>query len=285
MIASSVTVSSQWVSRAARPFAFANAAVFAVAAYVLCVGPAWVVNAWPWPAAPMSFVFLGSIAASISVVWLSVALANEPAALAGVGVNIVVAAFGASVLLAQQAWVMARGDLALAAVITAVACAFGVWLWRATRRLDVRDRLPLPAIVRWAFIFFVVALTIAGSALVLQNQVFPWRLWNENATLFGFVFLGAAAYFAYAVVAGRWAFAAPALWGFLAYDLVLFVPYFRLLFGNAGAANNFYGGDPINRVSLVIYLAVLSLSALLALYAALLHPATRLWAARTASTA
>jgi hypothetical protein len=216
------------------------------------------------------------------VVWLGIALEDEPAALAGVGVNVIVASFGACLLLAQQAWIMSRVDLWMGAAGSAASGAFGVWLWRAARRIEVSDPRPMPAIVRWAFMFFVVALVIAGSALVLQVQAFPWRLWDQTATLFGFVFLGAAAYFAHTVISGRWSFAAPALWGFLAYDIVLFVPYFKMLFADAGTTDVFYGGAPVNRTSLVIFLAVLTVSALLTLYTALLHPTTRLWSTRPA---
>ena len=78
----------------------------------------------------------------------------------------------------------------------------------------------------------------------------------------------------------RWALGASLfLLGFLAYDLVLFVPYFKML-ADAGVADDIYGGEPVNRTSLVIYLAVLTSSTLLALYAVLLHPTTR-WRAAT----
>jgi len=111
--------------------------------------------------------------------------------------------------------------------------------------------------------------------------VFPWTLDPASATLFGCIFLGAAAFFANAVHSGRWAVAAPALWGFLVYDLVLFVPYVRLLTAGSAAADDIYGeGQRVNLGSLTIYLCVLTASTLLALYAALLHPATRLWRAR-----
>lgn len=285
MVELSDSAPPRWVCGAARVSVLGVAAAVAAVAYALYTGAFWVIGAWPWPETHMSFVFLASIAASVCMVWLSIGLTGELAALAGVGVNIVVASFGACVFLAQQAWTTARGDLALAVVASAVSCAFGVLLWRWARRLPVRDPRSMPLFVRWAFIAFVVTLVVAGSALALQMQVFPWRLQDQTATLFGFVFLGAAAYFAHAVARARWAFGAPPLWGFLAYDLVLFVPYSKLLLADPGAADDIYGsGEPVNRTGLVIYLTVLSTSALLALYAMFLHPATRLWGARPANT-
>ena len=76
------------------------------------------------------------------------------------------------------------------------------------------------------------------------------------------------------------ALAAPPLAGFLAYDLVLFVPYARLLTSDAGtgAVDDYYGSGlsaGINVMSLIIYLGVLSLSALLALYLFFVDPRTR----------
>lgn len=282
MVSLSATASSQWLRRAVRPVAFITAAVSAAMTYALLVRPAWIVDAFPWPESPMSFIFLASIAASIGVVWLTVGLEDEPAALAGVGVNVIVASAGACVLFSQQAWTTSRVDMRVGAVGGAVLAAFGIWLWGAARRIDVRDPRRMPPVVRWAFIVFAVVLVVAGSSLCLRFRVFPWPLWGGTATLFGFIFLGAAAYFAHAVISGRWSFAAPALWGFLAYDIVLFVPYVKLLFAGAGAPVALYGGAPVNRTSLIIYLAVLTVSALLALYSALLHPTTRLWSARPA---
>lgn len=82
------------------------------------------------------------------------------------------------------------------------------------------------------------------------------------------------------------AVASPALWGFLAYDLVLFVPCGRLLFADGTAADDIYGdGQRINLTSLAIHLTVLAASTLLARHAALFDLATRPWHARRAPLA
>ncbi|HEX6364211.1 MAG TPA: hypothetical protein VFZ93_14740 [Albitalea sp.] len=264
--------------RVARALAALTALVFALLALALTLASPMVMAAWPWPETAMSFVFLGSITASVATVWASVALSGELAALAGVGLNIVVAGVPAAVYLGWQATPGARPDLVPALAFAIASSAFGLWLWRATHALPVRDPRPLPASVRIAYRAFVVTLVVAGTALLLQRQVFPWRLQPGSATVFGCIFLGAAAFFANALRSRRWAVAAPALWGFLAYDLVLFVPYGRLLFADSAAADDFYGdGQRINLLSLSIYLAVLAASTLLALHAALVDPATRLW--------
>ncbi|HUG26359.1 MAG TPA: hypothetical protein VMN83_28035 [Albitalea sp.] len=270
-------------SLAVRALAAGVALVFALLSLVLVGAGPRVTAAWPWPEMSISFVFLGAITASVATVWASVALSGEFAALAGVGLNIVVAGVPAIVFLGWQVATGAHADLGLALAFAIASSAFGLWLWRATRGLPVHDPRPLPRTVRVAFFAFVVTLVVAGTALAVQRQVFPWRLQPSSATLFGFIFLGAAAFFANAVRSGRWAVAAPALWGFLAYDLVLFVPYGRLLFADTAAADDFYGdGQRVDMASLAVYLTVLAASTMLALHAALVDPATRLWRARDA---
>ena len=91
----------------------------------------------------------------------------------------------------------------------------------------------------------------------------------------GALFLGAAAYFAYSAAQTRWARAAPALWAFGAYDAVLCVPYLRLLGGSGAVVDDYYGDSGVNMTSLVVYLGVIGFSAVLVMYALLLHPTTR----------
>ncbi len=268
-------------SRIARALAAATALVFALLALVLIGAGPRVVAVWPWPEASMSFVFLGAITASVATVWASVALSGELAALAGVGLNIVIAGVPAVVFLGWQAATGTGPDLVPAVAVAITSSIFGLWLWRVTRALPVRDPRPLPRIVRLAYVAVVVTLIVAGITLLAQRQVFPWRLQPQSASVFGCIFLGAAAFFANSLRSGRWAVAAPALWGFLVYDLVLFVPYARLLFADSASTDDMYGdGQRINLTSLAIYLSVLAASTLLALHAALVDPATRLWRAR-----
>lgn len=264
----------------ARALAAATALGFALMALVLIGAGPRVVTLWPWPETGMSFVFLGSIAASVATVWATVALSGELAALEGVGLNIVVAGVPAVVFLAWHTVSEAGPDLGAALAFASASTVFGLWLWRATRSLPVRDPRPLPRTVRTAYVAVVIALVVAGVMLVAQQQVFPWILQPPSATLFGCIFLGAAAFFANALRSGRWAVAAPALWGFLVYDVILLVPYGRLLFADSAAADDIYvDGQRTNVTSLAIYMTVLTASTLLALHAALLDPATRLWRA------
>jgi hypothetical protein len=258
------------VDVAARGFSVVNAVVWAVLAFGWNFRAEWAVGLFPWPEAPMTFVFLASIGASIAAVWLAVAWAGEWAALSGVGLNVVVAAMGSALHLfsLDRPWLAAGAGLA---------AGFGLLLYAWAHRQPVKDPRAMPPVVRGAFVVFTVVLIVAGAALVTQQQVFPWRLQPSTLVLVGAIFLGAAAYFAHGAANPRWVYAAPPLWGFLMYDLVLFVPYLRLLGADASAVDDYYGdgGDVVNLTSLVIYLTVLSVSAALAVYALFVNPATR----------
>jgi len=82
------------------------------------------------------------------------------------------------------------------------------------------------------------------------------------------MFLGAMTYFIYALVRPSWVNAAGQLAAFLAYDVVLIVPFLTRLPTVA----------PEHRISLIVYTLVVSYSGLLAIYYLFLHKPTRLWA-------
>jgi len=262
-------------AKAVRVLAIANAVLSAALGVGWYSAQRWALALWPWPEVPMTFVFLASIAASIAVVWATIAWTGEVATLSGVGLNIVVASAGAGTHLLMV-------DLVAPAVAAFAATAFGVLLFAWARRQAVHDARAMPLLVRGAFVAFTVTLIVAGAALYSQRQVFPWQLHPSSMVLVGAIFLGAAAYFAHAAAQSRWAYAAPPLWGFLAYDLVLFAPYLRMLSGGGEVVADDYGdGASVNLTSLSIYLGVLGASTALALYCMFVHPSTRFVRRRT----
>jgi len=101
--------------------------------------------------------------------------------------------------------------------------------------------------------------------MVLGHQIFPWPLKPGSLASYGWIFLGAATYFFYPVVQPTWHNARAQLWGFLAYDLVLIVPYLE----------HFKKVVPALRPNLIVYVAVLLYSAALAIYYLFINPATR----------
>ena len=139
----------------------------------------------------------------------------------------------------------------------------GAFLW--SRRIPLRESLPTPAFVRVSFGIFIAALILAGGALIFGVQIFPWQLNHDTAVIFGCIFLGDAFYFLYGLFRPRWNNALGQLLSFLAYDLVLIVPFIGL----------FPTVKPEFMLNLVVYTAVLIYSAVLAAYYLFVNPQTR----------
>jgi len=229
---------------------------------------------WPpairlWPFAgttPLTYVLLASFfAAAAASTWWPIFSRND-GALAGVGLDY-------AVILAPMAGYTAglglRGGGAKFYAVGAaclVGAIFGVWLFRWSRHRPLTAGLPMPPLVRWSFVAFIVALLYASTRLLLHIPTLPWPLTPELSTIAGCLFLGAAAYFVYGLLRPSWANAAGQLAGFLAYDLVLIVPLLARL----------PAVDPQFRASLIIYTIVVVYSGLLAIYYLFINAKTRL---------
>jgi hypothetical protein len=140
----------------------------------------------------------------------------------------------------------------------------GAFLW--SRKIPLRESLPTPAFVKVSFGIFVAVLILAGGALLMRVQIFPWTLNPDSSVIFGCIFLGDAFYFLYGLLRPQWNNACGQLLSFLAYDLVLIVPFIGL----------FPSVKPGYMVNLIVYTAVLLYSAVVAVYYLFIHPPTRL---------
>jgi hypothetical protein len=155
------------------------------------------------------------------------------------------------------------------AIACIVGVIFGLWLLWWSRNIPIRDARPMPRLVYGSFVIFVIALVLVGGALVLKTPtVLPWTLTPELSVVCGWMFLGAAAYFAYGLARPGWHNAVGQLAGFLVYDLVLIIPFLQRLPTIA----------PEFQTSLYLYIVVVGYSGLLAIYYLFVNPATRLWA-------
>jgi hypothetical protein len=160
-------------------------------------------------------------------------------------------------------------------MLFALACAsgvvFGAYLLWSTIRVPIRDTRPIPVLVKISFAVFIIALILVGGALILKTpNILPWSVTPELGVMCGWMFLGAAAYFAYSLVRPSWHNSAGQLAGFLAYDVILIVPFLQRLPTTA----------PELRTSLIIYLIVVIYSGLLAIYYLFINPTTRIWGAK-----
>ena len=234
--------------------------VAGVASLVLCFGfvfqADWATGLWPWPEPPLSYIFLGSIAAAIATPLLWIGVTGELAAATAGALNLAVTYAGATaylVSIAGQSW---QPPLGPAIAVCVVAGLISLAVFALARRLPFRDERPMPRPVRVSFVVFGLALIASGSALVLGLHVFHWPTDRDSSALYGFIFLGAAVYFLHGALWPRWANAAGQLWGFLAYDLILIVPF-------VSRFDEVSGG---NLVSLSIYTFFVVYSGALAAY-------------------
>jgi hypothetical protein len=109
---------------------------------------------------------------------------------------------------------------------------------------------------------------VVSTRLIFKvPNTIPWKITPELSVVIGGMFLGAAAYFVYALLRPSWVNSAGQLVGFLAYDVVLIVPFLTRLPSAA----------PEVRLGLTIYTAVVTLSGLLAIYYLFIHKPTRLF--------
>ena len=219
---------------------------------------------WPWEDGRYSYLFIGSILAAVSAAALWIGWTGELGILPAGSLNVFVIASTTSIyffnLVSQgRSDMLVFGLASMLMMLTSGAAFF----W--SRRLPLTDSRPTPALVRISFGVFIVSLFLAGAALVLRLPVFPWDLNPDSSVVFGCIFLGDAFYFLYGLFRPRWGNAFGQLLSFLAYDLVLIVP-FVLLFDTV---------KPERMLNLIVYTAVLIYSGGLAVYYLLIDPQTR----------
>lgn len=274
-----------WSGSAGRWLAAVLVIPWVLMTYGLHVRAPWATWIWPWTDGRMTYVFLASIAAALAAALEWIAIVDEPAALAGVAINFLTTGIGLSVAFLSMGIARDERELLVFGVTTAVLTGLIALAFRETHGWPVRDALPQPRGVRLAFGFFVLLLVPLGASLVLRSsRIFPWVLPSGTSTIVGVIFLGASSYYMYGLLRGVWAHTGAQLIGFLAYDLVLFVPYTRALLNHddPGASDQYgYGtsttaGSDLNERNLVLYLSVVVFSALVAVYHLVVDPRTRI---------
>lgn len=249
-----------------RPLLLALCAAQLIFAALFLIQSPFALGLWPFPdTTPMTYILLASFfaAAGISTGWA--VLAKEAGALAGIGLDYVMIFAPLAVLSLQLASALGTIQFGMACAVGAI---FGVWLLLTSQRIPMRNTRPMPKLVYGSFVAFIIALALAGGALVLKvPNILPWTLTPDLSVVCGWMFLGAAAYFAYGLMRPSWHNAVGQLAGFLAYDLVLIVPFLQRLPTIA----------PEYRISLYIYIVVVIYSGLLAIYYLFVNRSTRIW--------
>ena len=195
----------------------------------------WATTLWAWEEGPLSYLFIASMQAAIAAAMIWIGLTRSWHMITAGAINLFVMMGGIAIFLLSNA-AAANPTLTITPKIWAygVGCAIfalvnlGLIFW--AQRFVLTDQRMMPLGLRFAFGLFVVALVAVGGALVAKvPDVFPWPLKPETSVLFGWMFLGDAFYFAFALLQPRWSNATTQLWSFLAYDLVLIGPFLQRL--------------------------------------------------------
>ena len=230
----------------------------------------WATALWPWQDSRLSYIFIGAIIAAIAAALIWIGFAREWGAVAAGALNLTVTAGGMAWFLFQLSTSAGQQNLWGYAVGALLFVPFNIALLVWSRRHPIRDPRPTPPFVRISFGLFVAALLIAGIALLLRMpNVMPWPLKPDSSIMFGWIFIGDAFYFLYALLYPRWHNARAQLWSFLAYDVILLPPLLEFT----------STVRPERAISLTIYLAVLVYSAAVAVYYLLLNRQTRAYRA------
>lgn len=228
----------------------------------------FVINLWPFAGTtPLTYLFISSIfaAAAASTFW-AVASGNY-GALAGIGLDYLGILAPVAILSFRLGASSDNTQLTAYGVICVLGALFGLWLFWWSQRFPLDTTIPTPRPVWWSFVIFIIALLIVSTRLILQvPYAIPWTITPELSVVIGWMFFGAALYFAYGLWKPYWSNAAGQLVGFLAYDLVLIVPFLTRL----------PTVPDEHRLGLTIYTAVIIFSGLLAIYYLFIHKPTRL---------
>ena len=230
----------------------------------------FVVNLWPFEGTtPLTFIFVSSIFAAAAAATLWAAASENYGALAGIALDYITILTPLSIFSFQLGASSGNSQLTTFGIACLFGAFFGLGLLLWSIRIPMDTTLPMPGIVRWSFVIFIIALLIVSTRLILKvPNAIPWKITPEISVVIGWMFFGAALYFVYALLRPSWVNAAGQLAGFLAYDVVLIVPFLTRLPTVA----------PENRIGLIIYTAVVSYSGLLALYYLFIHKPTHIWA-------
>ena len=224
-------------------------------------------NLWPWADGRLSYLFIGSILAAVSVAAIWIGWTGELGALPAGALNVFVIAVTCAIFFLQLAVRENRAELytyGFASILMAVA-SIAAFQW--SRKFELTDSRPTPKLVRVSFGIFIAALFFAGGSLVMKLPIFPWDLDPKSSVIFGCIFLGDAFYFLYGLFRPRWHNALGQLLSFLAYDLVLIFPFLAL----------FKTVKPDYQLNLIVYVAVLLYSGALAVYYLFINAGTRVW--------
>jgi hypothetical protein len=254
-----------------------SGALFGVAALGvgvgLLLGQPWAIGLWPFGAleSPLGLVFLASIAMAVAAPTIWIGLSGEVRAAQAGALNLLITFGGWSGYLLSEGQRQGRIDWVATGAACAVAALTMALMAILSGRTAWSDERWVSKWLRGSFAVFAALLIVVGGLLVAAAPtVFPWPAAPSSSVMYGWIFLGAAAYFIHAALQPRRANSTGQLLGFLAYDLVLIGPFIA----------HFSTVRSEHRLSLMIFTAVLVYSGVLAIYHLFIHADSRLRSGR-----
>ena len=253
------------IARYALLFICVGQLLFAIAFFVQLP---FATNLWPFPGTtPLTYIFISSIfaAAAASTFWA--VNSKNYGALAGIGLDYLVILVPMAIFSIQLGLSTGSTPFYLYGIACVFGALFGLGLMLRSIRIPIDNTLRMPRLVWWSFVVFILALTFVSIRLILKvPNAIPWKITPELSVVIGWIFFGAMTYFVYSLLRPSWLNSAGQLVGFLAYDLVLIVPFLQRL----------PTVTPEHRLGLIIYTAVVIFSGLLAIYYLFIQRTTRL---------
>ena len=219
---------------------------------------------WPWEDGRYSYLFIGSILAAVSAAALWIGWTGEFGALPAGTLNIFVIALTTTIYFFKLAS-QGRANMTLFGIFGALSAVASLAAFFWSLNIPLKETRPMPKPVKVSFWIFIASLFAAGGALILQAPIFPWALNPDSSVVFGCIFLGDAFYFLYGMFRPNWHNALGQLLSFLAYDLVLILPFIGLI----------STVEPNRLINLLVYTAVLMYSGGLAVYYLFIDSQTR----------
>ncbi len=219
---------------------------------------------WPWEDGRYSYLFIGSILAAVSAAALWIGWTGEFGALPAGTLNIFVIALTTTIYFFKLAS-QGRANMTLFGIFGALSAVASLTAFFWSLNIPLKETRPMPKPVKVSFWIFIASLFAAGGALILQAPIFPWALNPDSSVVFGCIFLGDAFYFLYGMFRPNWHNALGQLLSFLAYDLVLILPFIGLI----------STVEPNRLINLLVYTAVLMYSGGLAVYYLFIDSQTR----------
>jgi hypothetical protein len=234
----------------------------------------WALATWPWQDGRLSNIFVSSVLAAVAAAMLWISASAHFAGAAGGFLHMATMLGGAALVFFPLGQERADPRLTTYALVCAAAAAGSIAAFAWARRQPVQDPRRLPTALRvWCVLYILIVLT-AGIALIRTAPgIMPWPLKPESSMVYGWIFVAAAWSFAYPLWQPRVEHIRVGLFGFLAYDAVLLVPFVR----------HFDTVRPELHTSLLLYVAALSMSTAVSIYYLFLCRETRVGPIRSAA--